>query len=145
VWESALINIIIVALQLVCYDPHLHITSLDGLANILTLLNIPSMQWRILIPRSGIAEGYIHNGTIRYTVWHCMVHSVALYGTQSGTVRDSVALYGTQCGTIRYTVWHYMVHSVALYDSAKPHFQIRSCHCPCELQKFCKTHILYLR
>ena len=64
-WESAVINIIVVTLQLVCYDPHLHITSLDGLANILTLLNIPSMQWRILILRSGTVEGY--------TVWHYMI------------------------------------------------------------------------
>jgi hypothetical protein len=64
-------------------------------------------------------------GTIRYTVWHYMVHSVALFGTQCGTVWytvwhctvHSVALYGTQCGTIRYTVWHYTVHSVALYGT----------------------------
>jgi hypothetical protein len=29
--ETVVMNIIVVALQLVCYDPHLHITSLDGL------------------------------------------------------------------------------------------------------------------
>jgi hypothetical protein len=51
-------NIIIVALQLVCYDPHLHITSLDGHANIQNLLNKHSMQWQILISRSGVAGGY---------------------------------------------------------------------------------------
>jgi hypothetical protein len=34
------------------------------------------------------------------------------------------------------------IHSVALYDFAKPHFQIRSCHCFYELEKFCKTHVL---
>ena len=34
------------------------------------------------------------------------------------------------------------VHSVALYDSAKPHFPIRSCHCLCEHENFCKTRCL---
>ena len=33
-------------------------TSLDGHSNILILLNMHSMQWQILIPRSRIAEGY---------------------------------------------------------------------------------------
>jgi len=37
-------NIIVVALQLVCYDPHLHITSHDGHASIQILLNMHSMQ-----------------------------------------------------------------------------------------------------
>jgi len=64
VGESVVMNII-VALQLVCYDPHLHITSLDGHSNILILVNIHSMQWRILISWSGVAEGY--------TVWHYMI------------------------------------------------------------------------
>jgi exo-beta-1,3-glucanase (GH17 family) len=53
------------------------------------------------------------------------VHSVALYGTQCGTVQytvwhytvHSVALYCTQCGTVQYTVWHCRVHSVALYGT----------------------------
>jgi len=58
-------NIIVVALWLVCYDPHLHITSLDGHASIQILLNMHSKQWRILIPRSGVAGGY--------TVWHYMI------------------------------------------------------------------------
>jgi hypothetical protein len=62
VGESVAMNIIVVALQLVCYDPHLHITSLDGHSNILILVNLNSMQWGILISWSGIAEGY--------TVWH---------------------------------------------------------------------------
>jgi len=86
VWESVLINIIVVTLQLVCYDPHLHITSLNGLANILTLLNIPSMQWRILIPRSGIAEGY--------TVWHYTIllnpTSISGVATASMNLKSSV-------------------------------------------------------
>jgi len=43
----------------------LHITSFDGHFNILILLNMHSMQWRILIPRSGVSEGY--------TVWHYMI------------------------------------------------------------------------
>jgi len=51
-------NIVVVALQFVCYDPHLHITSLDGHTSILILLNIHCMQWRILILRSGVEEGY---------------------------------------------------------------------------------------
>jgi len=51
-------HIIAFAPQLVCYDPHLHITFLDGQSNIPILLNMHSMQWQILIPRSGIAEGY---------------------------------------------------------------------------------------
>jgi len=51
-------NIIAFALQLVCYDPHLHIASLDGHSNIPILLNMHSMQWQIMIPRSCIAEGY---------------------------------------------------------------------------------------
>ena len=63
--ESVVMNNIVVALQLVCYDPHLHITSVDGHTNILILLNIPSMQWQILISWSGVAEGY--------TAWHYMI------------------------------------------------------------------------
>jgi hypothetical protein len=58
-------NIIVVALQVFCYDPHLHITSLDGHYNILSLFDMNSMQWRILISWSGVAEGS--------TVWHCMI------------------------------------------------------------------------
>jgi len=65
VWGSVVKNIIVVALQLVCCDPHLHITSLDGQFNILILLNMHSMQWRILIPRSSVSEGY--------TVWHYII------------------------------------------------------------------------
>jgi hypothetical protein len=38
VWESAVINFIVVAIQLVCYDQHLHITSLDGHACVLLLV-----------------------------------------------------------------------------------------------------------
>jgi hypothetical protein len=80
VWESVVMNIIVAALQLVCYDPHLHITSLDGHSNILILLNIPSIQWRILIPRSGVVEGY--------TAWHYMI---LLYPTsKSGVATASV-------------------------------------------------------
>ena len=56
-WESVVMNMIVVALQLVCYDTHLHITSLDGHSNILILLNMHCMQWRILIPRSGVTKG----------------------------------------------------------------------------------------
>jgi hypothetical protein len=37
------------------------------------------------------------------------------------------------------------LHSLALYNSAKPHFQIRSCHCLCELEKFCKTCMFKVR
>jgi hypothetical protein len=84
-------NITVVALQFVCCDPHLHITSLDGHAIMQILLNMHSMQWRILILRAGVAGGY--------------------------------------------TVWH----------SVKPHFQIRSCHCLCELEKFCKTGMFKVR
>jgi len=58
VWESVVKNIKVVALQMVFYDPHLHITSLDGHSNILILLNMHSMQWRILNLRSGVVEGY---------------------------------------------------------------------------------------
>jgi hypothetical protein len=58
-------NITVVTLQLVCYDPHLHITSLDGHSNIFILLNMLSMQWQILIPKSGVAEVY--------TVWRYAV------------------------------------------------------------------------
>jgi hypothetical protein len=58
VWESVVMNITAVALQLVCYDPHLNITSLEGQSNILIFLNMPSMQWQILISWSGVAEGY---------------------------------------------------------------------------------------
>jgi hypothetical protein len=65
VWESVVMNIIVVAMQLVCHDPHLHITSLDGHSNILILFNMPFMQWQILIPRSGVTEGY--------TVWRYMI------------------------------------------------------------------------
>ena len=61
-WESVVMNIIEVALQLVCCDPHLHITSLDGHSNILILLNMHSLQWQILILRSSVVE--------EYTVWH---------------------------------------------------------------------------
>jgi len=55
-------NIIVVSLQMVCYDPHLHITSLFGHTNILILLNMHSMQWLIIISWPGVAEGY--------TAWH---------------------------------------------------------------------------
>ena len=48
VWESVVMNMIVVALHLVCYDPYLHITSLDGHSNILILLNMHSVQWRML-------------------------------------------------------------------------------------------------
>jgi hypothetical protein len=65
VWESAVINFIVVALQLVCYDPHLHITSLDRHANILTLLNIPSAV------ANSDSEVRCSRG----------VHGVALYGS----------------------------------------------------------------
>jgi hypothetical protein len=65
VWESVVMNMIVVALQLVCYDRQLHITSLDGHSNILILLIIPSMQWQIQTLCSGVAEGC--------TVWHRMV------------------------------------------------------------------------
>jgi hypothetical protein len=58
-------NIIVVALQVVCYNPHLHITSLDGHSNNLILFDMNSVQWEILISWSGVAEGY--------TVWHCMI------------------------------------------------------------------------
>ena len=37
------------------------------------------------------------------------------------------------------------VHSVALYDSAKPYFQIRSCHYQNELEKCCKTGVFIVR
>ena len=37
------------------------------------------------------------------------------------------------------------VPSLALYNSAKPHFQIRNCHCLCELEKFCKTRMFKVR
>jgi hypothetical protein len=62
VWEFVFMNITVVTLHLVCYDPHLHITSLDRHFNILILVNLYCMQWRILISWSGVAEGY--------TVWH---------------------------------------------------------------------------
>jgi hypothetical protein len=62
VWESVVMNMIVVTLQLVCYDPHLHITFLDGHSNFLILLKMPTMQWQILILRPGVMEGY--------TVWH---------------------------------------------------------------------------
>ena len=88
-WESVVMNITVVTLQVVCCDPHLHIASLDGHSNILILLNMHSWQWQILILRSSVAEEY----------------------------------------------------SLALHNSAKPHFHIRSCHCLCELEKFCKTRM----
>ena len=82
VWESVVVNIIVFALQLVCYDPHLHITSLDGHSTILILLNVHSMQWRILIPRSSVAEVY--------PVWH---YTILLNPTsRSGVATASVNL-----------------------------------------------------
>ena len=85
-WESVVMNIIVVALQLVCYDPHLHITSLDGHSNILILLNMISMQWQILILRSGVAEGY--------TVWCYTVllkpTSKSEFATASVNLKSSV-------------------------------------------------------
>jgi hypothetical protein len=82
VWESVVMNMSVVALHLVCYDPHLHITSLDGHSNILILLIIPSMQWRIQISWSGVAEGY--------TAWH---RTVLLNRTsKSGVATASVNL-----------------------------------------------------
>ena len=81
-WESVVVNIIVFALQLVCYDPHLHITSLDGHSTILILLNVHSMQWRILIPRSSVAEVY--------PVWH---YTILLNPTsKSGVATASVNL-----------------------------------------------------
>jgi len=75
-------NITVVALQFVCCDPHLHITSLDGHAIMQILLNIHSMQWRILILRAGVAGGY--------TVWH---YTVLLNPTsKSGVATASVNL-----------------------------------------------------
>jgi len=58
VWESVVMKIILFALLFVCYDPHLHITSLEGHYYILILLNMHCMQCQILILWSGIAEGY---------------------------------------------------------------------------------------
>jgi len=81
-WESVVMNMIVVALHLVCYDPHLHITSLDGHSNILILLNMPSVQWRMLILWSGVTEGY--------TVWH---YTILLNPTsKSGVATASVNL-----------------------------------------------------
>ena len=64
-WEYVVTYMIVVALQMVCYDPHLLITSLDGHPNIFILFDMLSMQWRILISWSGVVEGY--------TAWHCMI------------------------------------------------------------------------
>jgi len=41
-------------------------TSLDGHSNIVILLKMHCTQWQILIPRSGIAEGYTQCGIIRF-------------------------------------------------------------------------------
>ena len=79
-WESVVMNITVVTLQLVCCDPHLHIASLDGHSNILILLNVHSMQWQILILRSSVAE--------EYTVWH---YTILLNPTfRSGVATASV-------------------------------------------------------
>jgi hypothetical protein len=79
-WESVVMNIIEVALQLVCCDPHLHITSLDGHSSILILLNMHSILWQILIPRSSVEE--------EYTVWH---YTILLNPTsRSGVATASV-------------------------------------------------------
>ena len=83
VWESVVMNMIVVALHLVCYDPsYLHITSLDGHSNILILLNMHSVQWRLLISWSGVTEGY--------TVWHYMI--VLNPSSKSGVATASVNL-----------------------------------------------------
>jgi hypothetical protein len=66
-------NIIAVALQLVCYDPHLHITSFEGQSNILILLNMHSMQWRILIRWSGVVE--------ENTAWHYRILLIFNYSS----------------------------------------------------------------
>lgn len=64
-WEAVGMNITLVTLQSVHYDPHLHITSLDGHSSIMILLNVLSMQWGTPILRSRIVEGY--------TMWHYMI------------------------------------------------------------------------
>jgi len=85
-------NMIVVALQLVCYDPHLHITSLDGHSNILILLNIPSMQWQILNLMSGVAEGY--------TAWH---YTILLNPTsKSGVATVSITDHLVSLWTLKF-------------------------------------------
>jgi hypothetical protein len=86
-------NMIVVALLLVCYDPHLHITSTDGHANILILLNMPSMQWCILIPRSGVAE--------EYTVWD---YTILLNPTSKSEVATAKNKREKFCKTVMYIV-----------------------------------------
>jgi hypothetical protein len=86
VWEYVVMNMIVVALQLVCFDPHLHITSPEGQSNILILLNIPYVQWRILISWSGVAK--------RYTVLHYTIllnpTSISGVATASVNLKSSV-------------------------------------------------------